>query len=149
MFVSPAYAQGAAAEGGNLLMSVLPFILIFVIFYFLLIRPQQKKMKQHREMIQSLERGDRIVTSGGIVGQIIKVTSDSEVEVEIAQGTRVQVMRQTITEVLEKGAPIRSSSKEKSSRGKQSQAKKAEPDQAEAESEADAGDEEPRAEEKQ
>ncbi|WP_022727286.1 preprotein translocase subunit YajC [Fodinicurvata sediminis] len=149
MFVSPAYAQGAAADGGNLLMSVLPFILIFVIFYFLLIRPQQKKMKQHREMIQSLERGDRIVTSGGIVGQIIKVTSDSEVEVEIAPGTRVQVMRQTITEVIEKGAPIRSSSKEKGGRGKQSQSRKSEPQDDSSEAETEEQAEETKSDEKQ
>lgn len=103
MLISPAYAQASGAGGGDVLVSLLPIILIFVVFYFLLIRPQQKKVKQHRAMIEAVRRGDRIVTSGGIIGTITKVISDGEVEVEIAQGTRVRVIRQTISDVLDKG----------------------------------------------
>lgn len=105
MLISPAYAQAGGGGGGDILVSLLPIILIFVVFYFLLIRPQQKKVKQHRAMIEALRRGDRVVTSGGIVGQITKVISDGEVEVEIAQGTRVRVIRHTITDVLDKTEP--------------------------------------------
>lgn len=105
MLISPAYAQAGGGGGGDILVSLLPIILIFVVFYFLLIRPQQKKVKQHRSMIEALRRGDRVVTSGGIVGQITKVISDGEVEVEIAQGTRVRVIRHTITDVLDKTEP--------------------------------------------
>ncbi|HLW27934.1 MAG TPA: preprotein translocase subunit YajC [Kiloniellales bacterium] len=103
MLISPAYAQAPGAGGGDVLVSLLPIILIFVVFYFLLIRPQQKKVKQHRAMIEAVRRGDRIVTSGGIIGTVTKVISDGEVEVEIAQGTRVKVVRQTISDVLDKG----------------------------------------------
>lgn len=105
MLISPAYAQAGGGGGGDILVSLLPIILIFVVFYFLLIRPQQKKVKQHRAMIEALRRGDRVVTSGGIVGQVTKIVSDGEVEVEIAQGTRVRVIRHTITDVLEKTEP--------------------------------------------
>src|SRR5690554_2668334 len=105
MLISPAYAQAAGGGGGDILVSLLPIILIFVVFYFLLIRPQQKKVKQHRAMVEALRRGDRVVASGGIVGQVTKVLSDGEVEVEIAQGTRVRVIRHTITDVLDKTDP--------------------------------------------
>ena len=79
MLISPAYAQAPGAGGGDVLVSLLPIILIFVVFYFLLIRPQQKKVKQHRAMIEAVRRGDRIVTSGGIIGTVTKVISDGEV----------------------------------------------------------------------
>ena len=105
MLINPAYAQAPGGGGGDILVSLLPIILIFVVFYFLLIRPQQKKVKQHRAMIEAVRRGDRIVTSGGIIGTISKVVNDGEVEVEIAQGTRVRVVRQTISDVLDKGDP--------------------------------------------
>lgn len=108
MFVSPAYAQaaGGAAPGFDL-MAFLPLILIFVVFYFLLIRPQQKKMKEHRSMLDALRRGDRVVTGGGIVGTITKVGSDDELQVEIAEGVRVRILRSTITAVLAKTEPAR------------------------------------------
>jgi len=114
MLISPAYAQAPGGGGGDILVSLLPIILIFVVFYFLLIRPQQKKVKQHRAMIEAVRRGDRIVTSGGIIGTITKVISDGEVEVEIAQGTRVRVIRHTISEVLDKSDPATRSSGESS-----------------------------------
>lgn len=103
MFVTPAYAQDAGAAGG--LISIIPFILIFVIMYFLLIRPQQKKMKEHQNMVNELRRGDQIVTQGGVIGKITKVKEDGEVEVEIAEGVKVRVLKQTIANVLSKTEP--------------------------------------------
>lgn len=105
MLISPAYAQatGGAAPGGILDM-LLPLALILLIFYFLLIRPQQKRMKQHRAMIDAVRRGDTIVTSGGIIGKVTKV-ADDEVQVEIADGTRVRVVKGTIAEVRSKTEP--------------------------------------------
>lgn len=110
MFISTAYAQtaGAPAGGGaEAIMSLLPLILIFVVFYFLLIRPQQKKMKEHKAMLDALRRGDRVVTGGGIIGTIVKVGTDDELQVEIAEGVRVRVMRPTITAVLAKTEPAK------------------------------------------
>lgn len=110
MFISTAYAQAAgapAASGTDAIMSLLPLVLIFVVFYFLLIRPQQKKMKEHRAMLDALRRGDRVVTGGGIIGTIVKVGSDDELQVEIAEGVRVRVMRPTITAVLAKTEPAK------------------------------------------
>ena len=103
MFISPAYAQGAGGGFGGL-ESLLPLILIFVVFYFLLIRPQQKKQKQHREMLAALRRGDRVVTAGGIIGQIMRV-SDSELTLEIAPDVKVKVARGMISDVLAKTEP--------------------------------------------
>jgi preprotein translocase subunit YajC len=101
MLISPAYAQDAAAGGTGLLVQILPLILIFAIFYFLLIRPQQKKMKEHREMLGALKRGDRVITGGGIIGTITKVREDSdEMEVEIAQGVKITVVRGTVASLL-------------------------------------------------
>jgi preprotein translocase subunit YajC len=101
MLISPAYAQDAGAGGAGLLMQILPLILIFAIFYFLLIRPQQKKMKEHREMLAGLKRGDRVITGGGIVGTIARVRDDSdEMDVEIAQGVKITVVRGTIASLL-------------------------------------------------
>jgi preprotein translocase subunit YajC len=106
MFISQALAQEAGnAAGPGALGAFLPIILIFVVFYFLLIRPQQKKMKQHKEMLAAIRRGDRIVTGGGIVGTVSKVIDDNEVQVEIAEGVRVRVHRGLISAVLTKSQP--------------------------------------------
>jgi preprotein translocase subunit YajC len=109
MFVTPAFAQAAGGAGGfgglGGLESLLPLVLIFVVFYFLLIRPQQKKQKQHREMLSALRRGDRVVTAGGIIGQVIRVVNDGEVIVEIADGVRIRQVRGMITDVLAKTEP--------------------------------------------
>jgi preprotein translocase subunit YajC len=101
MFISPAYAQAAGAPAGGAfdMISLLPIIGIFVVFYFLLIRPQQKKMKEHKAMIGSVRRGDRVVTGGGIYGLVTKVRGDNEVEVEIAEGVRVKVLKSTIADI--------------------------------------------------
>jgi preprotein translocase subunit YajC len=114
MFISEAYAQAAGASAGGLdsLQQFLPLVLIFVVFYFLLLRPQQKKMKAHRELVSQLRRGDRVLTQGGIIGQINKVISDSEVSVEIAEGVRVRVTRSAIAEVLAKTEPVSGGTKE-------------------------------------
>jgi preprotein translocase subunit YajC len=95
-------------EEPSLIVQLAPLILIFVVFYFLLIRPQQKRMKEHREMLSNLRRGDRVVTGGGIIGQIVKV-GDDELTVEIGEGMRVKVLRSTVSSVLSKPEPARSS----------------------------------------
>ena len=101
MFVTPAYAQAAGgATGAASIASFLPLILIFVIMYFLMIRPQQKRMKEHRAMVEALRRGDQVVTQGGIVGKVVKVQEDGMVEVEIAENVKVKVVKHTITTVL-------------------------------------------------
>lgn len=106
MFISPAYAQAAAPAGGDMFMSLLPLLLIFVVFYFLLIRPQQQKMKQHREMIDNLKKGDQIVTSGGIIGKIAKVDStDNTLMVEIAPNVQVKLARHTVADLFGKTVP--------------------------------------------
>jgi len=103
MFVTPAYAQDAGAAGG--LISIIPFILIFVIMYFLLIRPQQKKMKEHAAMVSALRRGDQVVTQGGIIGKVVKVKEDGEIEVEIADSVKVRVIKSTVANVISKTEP--------------------------------------------
>jgi len=106
MLISPAYAQTAGDAGGaGGLFSLLPLVLIFVVFYFLLIRPQQKKMKAHRAMVEALRRGDRVVTGGGLLGSVTKVLSDNEVQIELAEGVRVRVVKHTIQEVISKPEP--------------------------------------------
>ena len=102
MFVTPAYAQ-AAGGGADLVLNLLPFILIFVIMYFLIIRPQRQAAKQRDAMLAAIRRNDTIVTGGGVVGKVIKVVDDHEVEVEIAKDTKVRVMRAMIAEVRTKG----------------------------------------------
>jgi preprotein translocase subunit YajC len=106
MWISAAYAQGTGLfDSSNAMVQFLPLILIFVVFYFLLIRPQQKKQKDHRSMLDALRRGDKVVTGGGIVATVSKVVSPEEVEVDIAQGVRVRVLRSTISSVVAKPEP--------------------------------------------
>ena len=106
MFVTPAYAQSAlGGGGGEILMSILPFLLIFVIMYFLIIRPQRQQMKKRDEMLSAVRRGDTVITSGGIVGKVVKA-DDTELDVEIAQGVKVRVLRAMIADVRVKGEPI-------------------------------------------
>jgi preprotein translocase subunit YajC len=85
---------------------MLPLVMIFVVFYFLLIRPQQKRMKEQKAKIAAVRRGDRVVTGGGLIGTVTKVVDDNEVLVELAEGVRVRVVRQTITDVVAKGEPV-------------------------------------------
>lgn len=108
MFVTPAYAQAAGATSGTeMMMSLLPFVLIFVIMYFLILRPQQRRAKQHQEMIKNVRRGDTVVTSGGIVAKVTKVIDDNEIEIELADGVRARQIRAMVAEVRAKGEPVK------------------------------------------
>ena len=104
-FVTPAYAQAAGGGAASAITSFVPLILIFGIMYFLLIRPQQKKLKEHRGMVEALRRGDQVLTQGGILGKVLKVNDDGILEVEIAEGVKVRVLRSTITQVMSKTEP--------------------------------------------
>ncbi len=104
MFVTPAYAQAAGGAGGAF-TSFIPLILIFAIMYFLLIRPQQKKLKEHNAMVTAVRRGDQVVTQGGILGKVSKVKDDHEIEVEIAKGVKVRVVKSTLSQVISKTEP--------------------------------------------
>ena len=105
MFATPAYAQAAGAGAGSALASFIPLILIFGIMYFLLIRPQQKKMKEHKAMVEALRRGDQVLTQGGIIGKVTKVQEDGSIEVEIAENVKVKILRHTIVQVMNKTEP--------------------------------------------
>jgi preprotein translocase subunit YajC len=108
MLITPAYAQGAVGGGStDMLVQLLPFALIFVIMYFLILRPQQQRAKQHQAMVKSLRRGDTVITSGGLVGRVTKVVDDDQIEVEISDGVRVRQMRGMIAEVRAKGEPAK------------------------------------------
>ena len=115
MFVPPAYAQAAADGGGSGFEAFLPLILIFGVFYVLLIRPQQKKMKEHKATLSAIRRGDKVVTGGGIVGTVTKVIDDLEITVEIADGVKVRVQRGLISTVLSKTEPVKGDKKSESS----------------------------------
>jgi preprotein translocase subunit YajC len=109
MFVTPAFAQAAGGAGGaNAIASFMPLIFIFGIMYFLLIRPQQKKAKQMRAMVDALRRGDQVLTQGGILGKVTKVNDDGILEVEIAEGVKVKVLKHTIAQVMNKTEPATS-----------------------------------------
>jgi len=111
MFITQAFAQGAGApDGGGLLFQIVPFILIFVVIYFLILRPQQKRAKEHREMVASVRRGDQVVMSGGLMGKVTKVTDDAEdIEIEISKGVKVKVVRSMISDVRGRTEPVASS----------------------------------------
>lgn len=111
MFFTEAYAQaaGATATGSSpidMLLSIAPFLLIFVVMYFLIIRPQRAQMKRRDEMISNVRRGDQVVLGGGIIGKVSKIVDEKEVEVEIADGVKVRVVRAQITDVRVKGEPV-------------------------------------------
>ena len=110
MFVTPAYAQAAGGAGaGAAFAQFIPLILIFAIMYFLMIRPQQKRLKAHRTMVENVKKGDRVVTQGGIPGKVVSVGED-ELEVEIATGVRVRVIRSTLAQVVTKTEPVAANS---------------------------------------
>ena len=106
MFATPAFAQAAGGAGGAAggLISFAPILLIFVIMYFLMIRPQQKKVKEHRAMIDALRRGDQVVTAGGLIGKVVKV-AEGEAEIELAPNVKVRVVNGTISQVTSKTEP--------------------------------------------
>ena len=106
MFISSAFAQTAPAAGGDMqssLMSMLPLVLMFVVLYFVMIRPQMKKQKEHRAMVEALAKGDEIVTGGGMLGRVTKL-GDNFIGVEIANGVEVQIQRSAVLQVLPKGS---------------------------------------------
>ena len=101
MMINLAFAQASQAPGGqSFIIQLLPLILIFVVFYFLLIRPQQKRVKQHKEMVAALKVGNQIITSGGILAKIVKVDDEKFITISISEGVNVRVKRDTITEVV-------------------------------------------------
>ena len=107
MFITPAYAQDAAAGGAGFLIQLLPFVAIFAIMYFLIIRPQRTAAAKRTEMLNNIRRNDTIVTGGGVVGKVTKVKDDdAEIEVEIAPGTKVRVLRAMVADVRVKGQPV-------------------------------------------
>ena len=108
MWITPAYAQGFGGAGtGDLFSMILPFAAIFVIMYFLILRPQQRRAKEHGDLVKNLRRGDTVVTNGGLVGKVTKVVDDDQIEVEIADGVRVRQMRSMISGVRTKGEPAK------------------------------------------
>ena len=107
MLISPAYAQSPFGGSTDMITSLLPFVLIFVIMYFLILRPQQKRVKQHAEMVKNVRKGDTVVTSGGLVGRVTKVVDDDQVEIEVAEGVRVRQMRSMVSDVRAKGEPVK------------------------------------------
>lgn len=106
--ITPAFAQAAGGGTNDIIMSLVPFVLIFVIMWFLIIRPQQKRVKTHQEMIKNVRRGDTIVTSGGILAKVTKVLDDAEIEAEIADGVRVRILKGMVQDVRSKGEPVKS-----------------------------------------
>ncbi|MRG73584.1 preprotein translocase subunit YajC [Alphaproteobacteria bacterium HT1-32] len=108
MFITPAYAQAGGGGGG--FEAFIPLILIFVVFYFLLIRPQQKKAKEHKARLDAIRRGDRVVV-GGILGTVSKVNDNREVDVEIAQGVKIKVLQDMVADVLSKTEPVKGGGK--------------------------------------
>jgi len=109
MFVTPALAQAGpfGLGGDNMIVSLLPFVLIFVIMYFLVLRPQQKRVKEHAELVKNLRRGDTVVTSGGLIGKVTKVVDDEVCEIEVADGVRVRQVRSMVSGVRVKGEPVK------------------------------------------
>ena len=106
MFITPAYAQAATGPGaGDLFSMLMPMILIMAVFYFLLIRPQQKRVREHQKLVSELRRGDRIVTNGGLVGKVAKV-EDAEILVDFAEHVQVRVLRTAVAEVRSKTEPV-------------------------------------------
>jgi preprotein translocase subunit YajC len=115
MFITPAFAQSlpfglGGGDSAGTITSFMPLILIIVIMYFLILRPQQRKVKQHQEMVKALRRGDTVVTNGGLVGKVTKVVDDDHIEVEISDGVRVRHLRAMVSEVRVKGEPVKDDS---------------------------------------
>jgi preprotein translocase subunit YajC len=112
MFITPAFAQGGLSailggDNGPMSSFLVPMVLMLVIFYFLMFRPQQKRQKQHQEMIKNVRKGDTVITNGGLVGKVTKVIDDEKVEVELASDVRVVQLRAMLTDVRAKGEPVK------------------------------------------
>lgn len=111
MLITPAYAQSAGSPGQDIFGMLVPFILIFFIMYFLIIRPQSQRRKEAEEMIANIRRNDTVVTAGGVIGKVTKVIDDYELIVEIADGVKVKILRGTVADVRTKGQPVKSEEK--------------------------------------
>ena len=107
MFISPAFAQGAPINFLDPSSTIWLMFVVLLIMYFIVLRPQQKRAKEHQELVKNLRRGDTVVTSGGLVGKVTKLVDDEQVEVEIADGVRVRQVRAMVTGVRAKGEPVR------------------------------------------
>jgi preprotein translocase subunit YajC len=113
MLFTPAYAQfGSLGAGGanSMIIQFMPLILIIVIMYFLILRPQQRKVKTHQEMVKALRRGDTVITNGGLIGKVTKVVDDNHIEIEISDGVRVRHLRSSVSEVRAKSEPVKEDS---------------------------------------
>lgn len=112
MFISPAYAQAAGAPGmGDFAGMILPLVAIMGVFYFLLIRPQQRKMKEHQETLKKISKGDTVITAGGLIGKVIKVVDDNELQVEVGENVKVRILRSGVSDVRAKGEPVKAEAK--------------------------------------
>jgi preprotein translocase subunit YajC len=112
MFITPAFAQATGSPGmGDLFGMVLPLVMIMVVFWFLLIRPQQRKAKEHQELLKKIARGDTVITSGGLIGRVVKIVDDNELQVEVAENVKVRVLRSAVSDVRAKGEPIKDDKK--------------------------------------
>jgi preprotein translocase subunit YajC len=112
VFITPAFAQAAGAPGaGDFIGMILPLVAIMGVFYFLLIRPQQRKMKAHQEMLKKVGKGDTVITNGGLIGKVVKVVDDNELQVEIGENVKVRVLRTGIADVRAKGEPVTAETK--------------------------------------
>jgi len=123
MFISEAYAQAASSpfSSGAGFVQILPFVAIAAVFYFMLFRPQQRKMKEHKTMLAAVKRGDRVITSGGIIGVVTKVVDDNELQLEIAEGVRVRILKGSINDVLNRPDSARTPDKTADKDGKASE----------------------------
>ncbi len=124
MFITPAYAQSAGGAGGGIMELLFPLILVGVIMWFLVIRPQRQQAKQREEMLGSVKRNDTVVTGGGVVGKVTKVIDDAEIEVQIAPDVKVRVLRSMIADVRVKGAVAKDEPADKSEPTKGEKARK-------------------------
>jgi preprotein translocase subunit YajC len=109
MLITPAYAQSSlfGGDSGGMITSLLPLVLIVVIMYFLVLRPQQQRVKTHQAMVKALRRGDTVVTNGGLVGKVTKVIDEEQIEIEIADDVRIRQMRSMLSDVRAKGEPVK------------------------------------------
>jgi len=107
--ITPAFAQGIGTTSGgtDILMQIAPFALILVIMYFLIMRPQQKRQREHAELVKNVRRGDTVVMTGGLIGKIARVIDDAEIEIEVAPNVKVRVVRSMIADVRAKGEPVK------------------------------------------
>jgi len=112
MFITPAYAQSTGVFGtGDIFGMILPLVMIMVVFWFLLIRPQQRKMKEHQELLKKISRGDTVISNGGLIGKVVKIVDDNELQVEVGENVKVRMLRSAVSDVRAKGEPVKDAKK--------------------------------------